>query len=178
MRSPSGVLALLHKALREQRSDGRFCTVAHAQLRLGVGRMQVDLACGGHPLPLVVHPDGLVEPVGRLGTLLGTEIEPHLTDVTVELAAGDVLLLYTDGVTEVRRHRTEVFGTAELTALLQTCGGLKPDAVAERIEAAVIAASEGRLRDDVAILAFGPAAQPTDEAGILPVGPTTEESNG
>ena len=55
---PSGVLALLHKALREQRSDGRFCTVAHAHLRIGKGRLQVELACGGHPLPLVVHPDG------------------------------------------------------------------------------------------------------------------------
>jgi serine phosphatase RsbU (regulator of sigma subunit) len=154
--SPSGVLALLHKALREQRSDGRFCTVAHAHLRLGDGRMLVDLACGGHPLPLVVHPDGLVEPVGRLGTLLGTDIEPQLYDVSVELAAGDVLLLYTDGVTEVRRRRREVFGHAELTALLAGCGGLPPNAVADRVEAAVLAASEGRLRDDMAILALGP----------------------
>jgi serine phosphatase RsbU (regulator of sigma subunit) len=154
--SPSGVLALLHKALREQRSDGRFCTVAHAHLRLGEGRMLVDLACGGHPLPLVVHPDGLVEPVGRLGTLLGTDIEPQLFDVSIELASGDVLLLYTDGVTEVRRRRREVFGHAELTALLAGCGGLPPNAVADRVEAAVLAASEGRLRDDMAILALGP----------------------
>jgi serine phosphatase RsbU (regulator of sigma subunit) len=154
--SPSGVLALLHKALREQRTDGRFCTVAHAHLRLGEGRMLVDLACGGHPLPLVIHPDGLVEPVGRLGTLLGTDIEPQLFDVTVELASGDVLLLYTDGVTEVRRRRREVFGHAELTALLAGCGGLPPNAVADRVEAAVLAASEGRLRDDMAILALGP----------------------
>ena len=35
-----------------------------------------------------------------------------------------MLVLYTDGVTEVRRHRTEVFGTAELIQLLSTCGGL------------------------------------------------------
>jgi serine phosphatase RsbU (regulator of sigma subunit) len=154
--SPSGVLALLHKALREQRSDGRFCTVAHAHLRLVDGRMLVDLACGGHPLPLVIHPDGLVEPVGRLGTLLGTDIEPQLFDVTVELAPGDVLLLYTDGVTEVRRRRREVFGHAELTALLASCGGMPPDGVADCVEAAVLAASEGRLRDDMAILALGP----------------------
>ena len=153
---PSGVLALLHKALREQRSDGRFCTVAHAHLRIGEGRLQVELACGGHPLPLVVHPDGHVEPVGRLGTLLGTDIEPQLYDVTVELREGDVLLLYTDGVTEVRRRRREVFGLAQLTELLSTCGALPPDAVADRVEAAVLAASEGRLRDDMAILAFGP----------------------
>ena len=153
---PSGVLALLHKALREQRSDGRFCTVAHAHLRIGEGSLHVELACGGHPLPLVVHPDGSVEPVGRLGTLLGTDIEPQLHDVSVELHEGDVLLLYTDGVTEVRRRRREVFGLAQLTDLLGTCGGLPPDAVANRVEAAVIAASEGRLRDDMAILAFGP----------------------
>ena len=75
---------------------------------------------------------------------------------------GDVLVLYTDGVTEVRRHRTEVFGTAELTELLRTCGGLQPDEVAERVEAAVLAASDGRLRDDVAILAFGPTTQPAE----------------
>ena len=153
---PSGVLALLHKALRDQRSDGRFCTVAHAHLRIGGGSLQVELACGGHPLPLVVHPDGSVEPVGRLGTLLGTDIEPQLHDVTVELHEGDVLLLYTDGVTEVRRRRREVFGLAQLTDLLAGCGALPPDAVADRVEAAVIAASEGRLRDDMAILAFGP----------------------
>jgi serine phosphatase RsbU (regulator of sigma subunit) len=153
---PSGVLALRHPALREQRSDGRFCTVAHAHLRIGRGRVQVELACGGHPLPLVIHPDGHVEPVGRLGTLLGTDIEPQLHDVTVELREGDVLLLYTDGVTEVRRRRREVFGLSQLTELLSTCGALPPDAVADRVEGAVISASEGRLRDDMAILALGP----------------------
>ncbi len=172
---PSGVLALLHKALRE-RADGRFCTVAHAHLRLGGGKMRVDLACGGHPLPLVVHPDGLVEPVGRLGTLLGTDIEPHLYDVSVELAAGDVLVLYTDGVTEVRRRRREVFGHAELTALLSAAGGLPPDVVAERVEAAVLAASEGRLRDDMAILALGPT--PVDDTHMLSRAPATEELDG
>jgi serine phosphatase RsbU (regulator of sigma subunit) len=172
-RSPSGVLALLHKALREQRADDeRFCTVAHAHLRLGVGRMQVDLACGGHPLPLVIHPDGVVEPVGRLGTLLGTDIEPQLTDVTVELESGDVLLLYTDGVTEVRRRRREVFGLAELTEVLSRCGGLGPDVVADRVEAAVLAASEGRLRDDMAILALAPRPA---HGTMLPAAPATED---
>ncbi len=81
-------------------------------------------------------------------------------------------------MTEVRRHRTEVFGTAELTQLLSTCGGLPPDEVAERVEAAVLAASEGRLRDDVAILAFGPTHQPVGEPGILPAAPATEETDG
>ena len=175
---PSGVLALLHRALREQRSDGRFCTVAHAHLRIGRERLQVELACGGHPLPLVVHPDGRVEPVGRLGTLLGTDIEPQLHDVSLEIEAGEVLLLYTDGVTEVRRRRREVFGLPQLTELLSDCGGLSPAAVADRVEAAVLTASEGRLRDDMAILALG--AAPSADAPMLPArgAPATEDIDG
>jgi hypothetical protein len=163
---PSGVLQLLHRALRDQRHDeSRFITIAYAHLRVLHGQIALELACGGHPLPLVVHPDGRVQPVGRLGTLVGSDIEPNITDVAVRLEPGDVMLLFTDGVTEVRRRRQEVFGHRELVALLQTCAGLPPDAVADRVEAAVISASEGRLRDDVAILAFGPTPQPKETDG-------------
>jgi hypothetical protein len=154
---PSGVLSLLHRALREQNGD-RFITVAYARIQVAGEAIQLELACGGHPLPLVVHRDGTVEPVGKLGTLLGTDIAPQLSDVSVELSQGDLFVLYTDGVTEVRRRRREVFGLRELTALLEGCGGLPPDAVADGVEQAVIAASEGRLRDDVAILVLGPTA--------------------
>jgi serine phosphatase RsbU (regulator of sigma subunit) len=171
---PSGVLALLHRALHEQNGD-RFLTVAYAHLRASGDGIVLELACGGHPLPLVVHPSGAVEPVGALGTLLGTDIEPQLTDVRVHLGQGDVLLLYTDGVTEVRRRRHEVFGQRQLTELLSTCGGLPPNAIADRVEAAVLEASEGQLRDDVAILAFGPTPQP-DGAHMLPS--STEENDG
>jgi serine phosphatase RsbU (regulator of sigma subunit) len=171
---PSGVLALLHRALHEQEGD-RFLTVAYAHLRATGYGIALELACGGHPLPLVVHPDGAVQPVGALGTLLGTDIAPQLTDVRVELAQGDVLVLYTDGVTEVRRRRREVFGQRQLAELLATCGGLPPDAIADRVEAAVLDASEGRLRDDVAILALGPTPRP-DAGHMLPS--AMEENDG
>jgi serine phosphatase RsbU (regulator of sigma subunit) len=160
---PSQVLGLLHHALRDQTGDeGRFCTVCYAHLRVQGAQVELELACGGHPLPLVVYPDGRVTPVGRLGTLLGSDIEPLLTDVAVTLGPGEVLVFYTDGVTEVRRRRQEIFGHRELVALLQTCAGLPPDAVVDRVETAVLAASEGRLRDDMAILAFGPTPQPKE----------------
>jgi serine phosphatase RsbU (regulator of sigma subunit) len=85
-------------------------------------------------------------------------------------------VLYTDGVTEVRRRRREVFGLAELTDLLAAGAGLPPDAVADRVEAAVLGASEGHLRDDMAILALGPT--PTGRGHILPGAPSTEEIDG
>jgi serine phosphatase RsbU (regulator of sigma subunit) len=134
------------------------------------GHVRLELACGGHPLPFVVHPDGSVEEVGRLGTLLGSDAEPLLADVVVELEKGDVLVLYTDGVTEVRRQRREVFGTEQLIELLRTCGGLRPADVAERVEKAVMHASMGRLRDDMAVLTLGPDPEAPQH--------TPEESDG
>jgi serine phosphatase RsbU (regulator of sigma subunit) len=155
---PSRVLSLLHRALRDQRGDGRFCTVAYAHLEVVPRGVRMTLACGGHPLPLVVRADGTVEPVGKLGTLLGADLdtEPELNEVSVDLEEGDALVLYTDGVTEVRRSRREVFGHADLAGLLATCAGLTPDAVAERVERAVLTAAENRPRDDIAILVLSP----------------------
>jgi serine phosphatase RsbU (regulator of sigma subunit) len=164
---PSQVLGLLHRALRQERSDGRFCTVAYGHLHVRRNGASLTLACGGHPLPFVVRRDGPVEPIGRLGTLLGSDVEPQLTDVTVELAPGDVVVLYTDGVTEVRRRRQEVFGHRELIEVLRACVGLDPDAIAERVEQAVLAAAAGKPRDDIAILALGPRELDAVAPGIL-----------
>jgi serine phosphatase RsbU (regulator of sigma subunit) len=179
---PSGVLTLLHRELREQVADGRFCTVAYAYMQVVPGHVRLELACGGHPLPFVVHGDGAVEEVGRLGTLLGSDADPLLADVVVELSDDDVLVLYTDGVTEVRRHRQEVFGTEQLVELLGGCGGLRPAEVAARVEQAVMQASMGRLRDDMAVLALGPDAAGAPQTVMLADAPgadeTTKESDG
>ena len=177
--SPSAVLTLLHRALREQRTDDRFITVAYAHMQVAVEHVRLELACGGHPLPLVVHADGSVEGVGRLGTLLGTDIDPLLADVTVELEIGDVLVLYTDGVTEVRRHRTR--GVRHQRADRAAAHLRRP--AAERGRRArsrrpcwrrPTAACATTSRSSPS----GRRHQPGDQTGILPDGPTTEEING
>jgi serine phosphatase RsbU (regulator of sigma subunit) len=174
---PSAVLGLLHRALREARDDGRFCTVAFCRFERTGDGVRMHLSCGGHPLPLVLRRSGAVEPVGRLGTLLGADVEPVLNDVSVELAPGEVVLLYTDGVTEVRAGRQEIFGHRDLAELLGRCGGLGPDAVAQRVQDAVLEAAGGRPRDDIAILAVGPTPRP-DAAprGTLPGAPRPPEA--
>jgi serine phosphatase RsbU (regulator of sigma subunit) len=166
---PSAVLALLHRALRDARDDGRFCTVAYCDLEVHPDGLRTRLCCGGHPLPLVLRRSGNVEPVGKLGTLLGADVEPVLTDVVVHLGPGDLVVLYTDGVTEVRAGRREIFGHRDLADLLQRCRGLPADSVAQRVQDAVLQAANGRPRDDIAILVVG-AARELDAAdpGTLP----------
>ena len=154
---PSAVLALLHRALRESRDDGRFCTVAYCDFEVRPEGLRMLLCAGRHPLPLVLRANGVVEPVGKLGTLLGADVAPVLSDAAVELAPGDLIVLYTDGVTEVRAGRKEVFGHHDLAALLARCRGLSADSVAQRVQDAVLAAASDRPRDDIAILVSAPA---------------------
>jgi serine phosphatase RsbU (regulator of sigma subunit) len=173
---PSALLTLLHRALCDDRDDGRFCTVAYCDFELREGGARMMLSCGGHPLPLVLRRDGSVEPVGRLGTLLGADVEPVLSDVAIELVPGDLVVLYTDGVTEVRVGQEEMFGHRDLIALLRRSAGMHPDGVAQRIQDAVLHAAGGRPRDDIAVMVIGPAPHPdAADPGTLPGAPRFPE---
>ena len=152
------MLAHLHRALSEARDDGRFCTVAFCDLELHAGGARVTLSCGGHPLPLVLRASGAVEPVGRLGTLLGADDRAGADRREVELAPGELIVLYTDGVTEVRAGREELFGHRDLAALLGRCAG-RARRIGRRSASRTRCsqAAGGRPRDDIAILVLGPA---------------------
>ena len=158
-RRPSELLAELNEAILRQRSDGCFCTVAFGVIAPTPSGACLDVASGGHPLPLVVRAeDGAVAPVGAPGTLLGVVPDPELEDVRVELGAGDTVVLYTDGVTEARTA-DGFFGVEGLTEVLSDCAGCSPGEVAERVDAAVLASANSDVADDLAILAVS-SAQP------------------
>jgi PAS domain S-box-containing protein len=150
--SPRRVLELLNEALLRQRSDRQFCTVAYVVVTVGEGgRAMLEVACGGHPPPLVVAPDGSVAAASESGTLLGVVEDPDVACTTLELRPGELLLLYTDGVTDARVDDARFFGTERLFALAGDAAGEDAARAAERIEAAVTSGG-GALRDDLAVL--------------------------
>ena len=149
--SPAQNLAMLNEALLRQRSDRRFCTVVYGCLTVRGAGPQVEVSSGGHPLPLLLRPDGRVDPVGEPGTLLGVVPDPELADRTVELGTGDTLVFYTDGVSEAGAP-DRLLGDEGIVSVLEGCRGLDAEAVADRLEQAATAAANGDLRDDVAIL--------------------------
>jgi hypothetical protein len=152
---PERVMAMLNAAILDQRSDYRFCTALYGQLTLqDDGSALVDFVTCGHPLPIVVRADGTVENVGTHSTVLGVVHDPRIHADTTRLAPGDLLILHTDGVTEVRRRGREVFGHEQLMTLVASLPGLSAAKAAERVEDAVLHASGGPPRDDLAVLAI------------------------
>ena len=149
-RLPSRSLALLNEALLRQRNDRRFCTVAYAYIEKLDRGARVGVACGGHPLPVLLRADGRVETLGAPGTLLGVVPDPDLEDRATTLEPGDALVFYTDGVIESRG--ATVLDERRLAELVGTCAGAGADAIAAKVEEAAVLSQGGRPRDDIAVL--------------------------
>jgi serine phosphatase RsbU (regulator of sigma subunit) len=84
-----------------QSGQETFCTALYGTLTRSAAGYTFRMASGGHPLPIVRRGDGGTETIGEPGTLLGAFADSRSVTTTVELAPGDTLLLYTDGVTDV-----------------------------------------------------------------------------
>ncbi len=153
-RSPSEVLRTLHESISSERADFRFCTAALARIQApsnGDGAAHLTVALGGHPLPIILRKDGRVDPVGQPGTLLGVLPSPVLADADATLAIGDSLILYTDGVLDVRQRGAR--GDPEwLAREIAEAAGKSADEIAETLARAAIRRQGGEPRDDIAIL--------------------------
>ncbi len=97
----STVLENLNRAMRERHTNS-FCTVAYGTLDADAAGVTFTAAIAGHPLPVVARADGSVERVGVPGSLVGLFDDITVTPASTPLLPGDTLVLYTDGVTDVR----------------------------------------------------------------------------
>ncbi|KOG87439.1 protein phosphatase, partial [Streptomyces varsoviensis] len=135
----------------------RFLSLLYGELApLEPGRgVRCTLASAGHPLPLLLGPDGTVRPAARSQMLLGVVEETAYVSETFDLAPGDTLLCVTDGVTEHRRERElpELFDDGDgLARALEGCVGLSAGGVAERIRRAVHDFGATPPDDDLALM--------------------------
>lgn len=150
---PRAVLGVVNHAFRQQNSSEQFCTMVCARLRPGEHGAGVEIAVAGHPPPLVRRADGRVRSVEATGQLIGLFEAPARPVETVQLGAGDALLLYTDGITEARRG-DELFGLERLVAAVSEHPADEAAALADGVLRAVAAFDNGDRRDDVALLAL------------------------
>ncbi|MGI9031770.1 MAG: SpoIIE family protein phosphatase [Ilumatobacteraceae bacterium] len=149
LRGPDAVLRWVHEAVREHPLD-TYCTVAFAALSNDDPSAPVLEVClGGHPPGLVCHPDHSIEVLGEAGTLLGL-YPPTLTTTEHQLGSGDVVMFYTDGVTDAPGGGA--MSEDELAQWLCARRDLKLPQIAGELRAELARRRPGGLRDDVATI--------------------------
>ncbi|MFB7499496.1 SpoIIE family protein phosphatase [Streptomyces sp. NPDC056161] len=130
----------------------RFLSLLYGELVPFDGGVRCTLASAGHPLPLVLGPDGGVRTAAHPQTLLGVVEDATYTSETIELGVGDSLLCVTDGVTE-RRCGSRQFDDGDGLALaLAGCAGLSAELIADRIRRLVHDFGVRPPEDDLALL--------------------------
>ena len=147
------VLALerVNTILVEERPTGLLVTVLCAVLDLDSG--EVRYANAGHEPPLLVRSGaGDVRELEVAGSLLGAFRSLGLRAGTETLAAGDTLVLYTDGVTDAAHPGGERFGAERFHALVRAQCAVSAGAVVRTVMDAVAAWEGDEPADDLALL--------------------------
>jgi PAS domain S-box-containing protein len=148
---PARVLSLVNEVLREQPRLS-LVTAVCALVATDGDRATVTVASAGHPLPLRRRPGQPPAVLGEHGVLLGVEGEDEWSETVAEMAPGETLLFYTDGVTETPGDAGR-FGDARLRDAMARAGEA-PDELLGEIGSALREFQSGVTLDDRAMLAL------------------------
>jgi serine phosphatase RsbU (regulator of sigma subunit)/putative methionine-R-sulfoxide reductase with GAF domain/anti-sigma regulatory factor (Ser/Thr protein kinase) len=155
--SPAGALMQVNNLLYPDCEQGMFVTAVYGALDPQTGRF--TYANAGHNPPLLVRsspakePGTTIESLTRTGIALGVIERAEMTERSLELAAGDRLVFYTDGITEAFSAAGEVFGDARLLNVLRKSEAGNSQRLLDEIDEAVIAfVAEYPVSDDITLI--------------------------
>lgn len=156
--SPSIVLAAVNRYLFPDIREDMFISMIYGILEPDSGR--ITFARAGHDPALIYRkatgevqvsrPKGLA-----LGIDAGAVFERVTKDEIVELASGDCVLFFTDGVKEAVNSQEEEYGMERLAEVFQSSAAMGAEAVVKRVQEAVASfTGDGPQMDDVTIVAI------------------------
>lgn len=130
--SPVEVLKRVNRHLLGMNARGLFVTAIYGVI--DARNRTFSFARGGHELPLLLYPDGMVEQATfKPGQLLGILDDPIIPEQTIEIPSGGTLLLYTDGSTDIIDSDKNPFGIEQLRETLKESSGLSAQATCDHI---------------------------------------------
>jgi phosphoserine phosphatase RsbU/P len=145
-----GLCTRLNTLLCRNMTSDRFITFFYAQLE-GPAQ-QIRYATAGHNPPFLMHRDGSHERLSEGGGVLGVFPDQEYELGTVQLASGDRVILYTDGVTEANSLEGEEFGEQRLLRLLEQDRAATAAELRDKILGEVAEFSGGHWHDDATLL--------------------------
>jgi phosphoserine phosphatase RsbU/P len=151
------LVARLNTQICRHSPSSRFITLFYGVYTPATGALTYVNA-GQNP-PLLRRADGSIERLGGTGIALGMFEGSTYGAVDTTVAPGDLLLLYSDGITEAENPAGQPFEEAGLERFLAARGGESPAALAPAILGAIEAhARDSRFTDDLTVLILKRAA--------------------
>jgi sigma-B regulation protein RsbU (phosphoserine phosphatase) len=148
------LLRSVNQLLCESTAPQFFATLVLADYDLASRRLRY-VNCG-HTPPLLVRRDGRVERLGATAIPLGMFEDWTCSVDEIELAPGDDLLMYTDGVTETVNDTGDEFGQGRLARALKSQRHVPAPLAVEVIAGACRGFGDGRQRDDMTLVLVRP----------------------
>jgi sigma-B regulation protein RsbU (phosphoserine phosphatase) len=148
LRQPASMLRSVNKLFYESTPPEHFATLFFGAYDDRTRRLRY--ANCGHLPPFLLRADGRVERLPATATVLGVFKEWSSEESVVDLAPGDTLVLFSDGVTEAGVETEAEFGDDGLLAVIRANQG----ASAETLVNAIISAVAGEKEDDVTVVAI------------------------
>lgn len=144
-------ISAVNKYLAENIPPNRFVTLFYAELDPESGTLSFLNA--GHNPPLIVHAAGTVEQLAAGGLPLGIKPNAEYREGRTQLQLGDVLVIYSDGVTEAASPSGEEFGPTRLYEVVQRNVDASAAGIRDRIESALTKFSQGtQAADDITLV--------------------------
>jgi serine phosphatase RsbU (regulator of sigma subunit) len=152
--TPCETLRQVNRLLLEMGSGEVFTTLIYGILAADTG--ECHYARAGHELPMLINAHGQVRhlPMAE-GMPLGILDQPVLEEASIRLSPGELLFLYTDGVTDAGNEEGGMFEWECLTQALSSAAGHSATEVAEAVlEALRSFQGEGAQADDITLVAI------------------------
>lgn len=145
------VMSRVNKLVYDSTAGDRFITTFYGLIDPEHKRLLYINA--GHNPPLLLHADGTSELLEDGGLPLGVFSDARYSESVVNFRPGDILVLYTDGVTDARDGKEESFGLERLQRTVRAAAERRAHEICDAVTTAVRAHSVdvGGLEDDLTV---------------------------
>lgn len=160
---PKEVLEIVNNQLCENNDAEMFVTVWLGVYEISTGKLRA--ANAGHEYPAIRRRDGSFELFkDKHGFVLAGMEDARYREYELELGEGDMLFVYTDGVTEATDKDNRLYGTDRLLRALDSAGDCGPEELLAAVKADIDAfVAEAPQFDDITMLSLKRKEMPVDE---------------
>jgi sigma-B regulation protein RsbU (phosphoserine phosphatase) len=149
--SPRSLLRAVNRHFCDSTPPEQFATLFFA--RYDERQRLLRYVNCGHPAPVAISGEGVVRRLEATATVLGVFPDWDCEERSIELAAGETLVVFSDGVTEAGIESGEEFGEARLLALVDAGRGAPVDALIAALIGAAQSCGAGE-NDDITVVAL------------------------